>query len=482
MLHVTRDVFRVLDKVLTKATPKLATDLTTFVDKFGKAVIRVGQYKECHKLSDQISALTRISHATVLKSNVVPSYVVAHQAFVAKLLNWLPSLFEISSGFRALFAEIMYMELSKKISIKKLDLSKTEASTMCQAVLLNEFNCWKQVGLLQRRLNIHFNLNLQVRNLWLSLLIGGLMKDYENKRQLSVIFTSNYPDIVEDYIRDNQERDASIMSLSVQIFTVPSLALHLMEQCDAMAKLMQGFLGLLEGNKEEEEMLNLAPWQHDEKSEFQRGLTSLYDLTYLLAVVPRPDQWNSRLRTSFKAGAGKVLEVLAMMQGMDRMKRPVGQHVEIEDSGWKQTYELQSNFGDIVKLTIQWAVADKTVLVYMIEETLKLITLRHKPSEMKEISKHLAFLGPPKSYTVIEHDVSKQFISLHVPLHRFLVNLLVAAPRHGLEMTLKQRIENSVPLGQLLEPVLRTVVAASQISVGMWSWNGSTADSQVRPF
>ena len=63
MLHVTRDVFRVLDKVLTKATPKLATDLTTFVDKFGKAVIRVGQYKECHKLSDQISALTRISHA-----------------------------------------------------------------------------------------------------------------------------------------------------------------------------------------------------------------------------------------------------------------------------------------------------------------------------------------------------------------------------------------------------------------------------------
>ena len=114
MLHVTRDVFRVLDKVLTKATPKLATDLTTFVDKFGKAVIRVGQYKECHKLSDQISALTRISHATVFKSNVVPSYVVAHQAFVAKLLNWLPSLFEISSGFRALFAEVFLGAKSRK--------------------------------------------------------------------------------------------------------------------------------------------------------------------------------------------------------------------------------------------------------------------------------------------------------------------------------------------------------------------------------
>ena len=82
---------------------------------------------------------------------------------------------------------------------------------------------------------------MKVRNLWLSLLIGGLMKDYESKKRLSVIFAENYPLIVDDYLRDDQEKDASIMSLSVQIFTVPSLALHLIEHCDAMAKLIQGF-------------------------------------------------------------------------------------------------------------------------------------------------------------------------------------------------------------------------------------------------
>ena len=67
------------------------------------------------------------------------------------------------------------------------------------------------------------------------------MKDYESKKRLSVIFAENYPLIVDDYLRDDQEKDASIMSLSVQIFTVPSLALHLIEHCDAMAKLIQGF-------------------------------------------------------------------------------------------------------------------------------------------------------------------------------------------------------------------------------------------------
>ena len=145
------------------------------------------------------------------------------------------------------------------------------------------------------------------------------MKDYESKKRLSVIFAKNYPLIVDDYLRDDQEKDASIMSLSVQIFTVPSLALHLIEHCDAMAKLIQGFQALLEDNKEGD-TLDLSPWQHDEKSEFQRGLTSLYDLTYLLSVVPAPAQWNSRIRTSFKNGAMKVMEILFWMQGMDEMK------------------------------------------------------------------------------------------------------------------------------------------------------------------
>ena len=68
------------------------------------------------------------------------------------------------------------------------------------------------------------------------------MKDYDTKKKLAVVFTENYPELAHDYFRDDQERDASIMSLSVQIFTVPSLALQLMEQSDAMNKMMKEFL------------------------------------------------------------------------------------------------------------------------------------------------------------------------------------------------------------------------------------------------
>eukprot|EP00092_Neocalanus_flemingeri_P020804 GFUD01022541.1.p1 GENE.GFUD01022541.1~~GFUD01022541.1.p1 ORF type:complete len:1872 (+),score=427.20 GFUD01022541.1:98-5617(+) len=461
--HSYNDVIRILTKVLPKPPPKLATDLTTYVDKHGKAVIRVGNYQECVNVSQKIETLTRISHATVLKSKVVPSYVVAHQMFVSRLLTWIPSLFKVSSGFRALFSQVVFMNRKEtNVVLKKNNLSSSEPYPLCEAVLLNDVNSWKQV-----------------RSLWLSLIIDGLMKDYESKRELATIFANNYTNIVGDYIIDDQERESSIMSLSVQIFTVPSLAIYLIEKCDALTKLLQGFLNLLNENVNEEEQLVLNSWLVEEKSEFQRGLSSLYDLTYLLNVVPTEDQWTDSLRVNFKNGVAKALQILSMMQGMDSMRRQVGQHVEMEDNVWKLTYELQSYFGDIVRLIVNWAVSDRSVLMHLIHETMNLITEKNDPAFMKEMSKHLAFLGPPRCYEVVDFDVSKQNISLHVPLHRFLTNLLVEVPRFNLVSNLKQRIEGSISLQHLIEPVLHVIVAVAQINVGMWRRNGAMAESQA---
>ena len=57
--HSYQDVIRVLEKVMPKVTPKLASDLMTYVDKFGKGIIHVGSYQECDKMSNKVSLLTR---------------------------------------------------------------------------------------------------------------------------------------------------------------------------------------------------------------------------------------------------------------------------------------------------------------------------------------------------------------------------------------------------------------------------------------
>ena len=61
-----------------------------------------------------LSILSIFQNSIVLKSKVVSSYIVAHQEFVTRLLSWIPSLFQISSGFRALFAEVFFESKSRK--------------------------------------------------------------------------------------------------------------------------------------------------------------------------------------------------------------------------------------------------------------------------------------------------------------------------------------------------------------------------------
>ena len=241
--------------------------------------------------------------------------------------------------------------------------------------------------------NPGLTLFLKVRSLWLELMIDGLMKDYDTKRELAVIFTDNYQDILEDYYCDDQEKESSIMTISVQIFTVPSLAHHVLEKCDAMSRMLSGFLRLLNEAKDETGGFDLNSWLTEENNELRRALSSLNDLTYLLGVVPASHLWSDKLRTNFRSGTNRVLEVLSLIQGSDQMKRQTGQHVEMEDNGWKMTYELQSHFGDVVRLLSSWAVEDRTLMVQLIEETLRLINLKHSPEALKEKSKYLAFLG-----------------------------------------------------------------------------------------
>ena len=58
-------------------------------------------------ISDKIVKSSR-RDAPRLKTSIVPSYSIAHQDFAVMLLEWMASLFEQCSGFRALFAEIAF--------------------------------------------------------------------------------------------------------------------------------------------------------------------------------------------------------------------------------------------------------------------------------------------------------------------------------------------------------------------------------------
>ena len=63
---------------------------------------------------------------------------------------------------------------------------------------------------------------------------------------LSDIYLENYEIIMNDFMTDDQEQDVSIANLSVQIFTVPSVAHNLIENHDALTKMIELFTKIFE--------------------------------------------------------------------------------------------------------------------------------------------------------------------------------------------------------------------------------------------
>jgi hypothetical protein len=152
----------------------------------------------------------------------------------------------------------------------------------------------------------------------------------------------------------------------------------------------------------------------------------------------------------------------------------------MEDMSWKLAYELQSCVRDIVRLITAWAASDRDVLAHTLNRGLQLIAAhRGIGRRWPTVSKHLAFLNGPRMYEIIDFDVADEKVSLHVPLHRFLAGVLLAAARYALPNVVR-RIEGEMgSVMCLVEPVLHVTVAVAQINIGMWRRNGTMAESQV---
>ncbi len=121
--------------------------------------------------------------------------------------------------------------------------------------------------------------------------------------------------ILKDFMEDDHDHSFSIAVLSVQIFTVPTLAHYLIAKQDVFAVLMRTFMSEAErkrgarGGKLEFQR-NLSTQSH-----FRRTYCILHDLKHLLTTPP--DEWDNDLKKGFLYGVSLLFDILMWMQGMD---------------------------------------------------------------------------------------------------------------------------------------------------------------------
>nr|XP_026492514.1 E3 ubiquitin-protein ligase UBR1 isoform X1 [Vanessa tameamea] len=446
--HTFEQVITTLNRVM-KCSHRDSVELVSLIDREGRALVKCNSFQLCDKLKTDIEMFTS-RHGPALKVLVMHAHVVAHQIFAMKLLTWLQNFVSQEQSLRLAVSQVALADESAPAGWAPAG----GGAGVAAGVMQNDCRMWKAA-----------------RTAWHRLLIATTLMDYSTKRAMAILFTKNYGSILKDFIRDDHDHSFSISSLSVQLYTTPTLAHHLIAKHDALFVVMNTFVSECTRRCNAEGRLEFD--RNHISTGFKRAQFILYDVKYLLGSVPTV--FDEDLRKGFLHGLSLMLNLLVMMQGMDSVVRQVGQHMEYEPE-WESAFNLHVKLAHSITLALEWCSAERTLAATAYRMALR----RHADTcaahahELRELSNQSAF--------VIPYDVSKEPVSVHRPLSRFLAGLHLQLHRHGLAYHSREfdRPDSPKPTPEeLIEPVLRTMSMIAQVHAGMWRRNGFALLNQL---
>jgi E3 ubiquitin-protein ligase UBR2 len=431
---------------VVKCDQREAVEYVTSIDRDGREIVKCSTFNACVKLKNDIEkkGMRSIASSKIqpLRVAIFHKNTVACQTFALQMLHWFQEFLSYSEKFRSVFCNIILTASSStNYSLRQL--------------LLYDIKLWKVA-----------------RSAWHRLLISAMLMEYENKKELAINFTKVYTNIMQDFLRDDHYHSFSVVSLSVQLFTVPTVAHHLMAHESAFFKLMHTYYSeCIEKYIKNKTLV----FPKNSASNFnKRAHFIITDLRYLLTF--KPENWTQELRLGFLHGIQIVIRLLKSMQGMDAVTRQVGQHMEYEPE-WESAFTLHIKLSSVITAIIDWCSTDKVILVKVYRMVLsalnenKFIVSNIQSKEVKELCDH--------AVNCLMYDVSSKPVSIHLPLTRFLAGLYIHFEKFNLTFDNVSTTNEKPTLEEIIEPVLCTRTMISQVYSGMWRRNGYSLLNQL---
>ncbi|XP_053659304.1 E3 ubiquitin-protein ligase UBR1 [Anopheles marshallii] len=443
--HTFEQVILTLTAIV-KCDHKQAIEYVTSIDREGRAVVKCASFEVCKKLKENIEIKSMRtsglhSRSQPLKVTVMHRNDVACQHLAMQMLSWFQEFLTKHSSFRSIFAET---------------ITKQQETYNLKFILSNDHNLWKSA-----------------RTSWHRLLISGMLMDYDNKKQLAITFTKLYASLMQDFIRDDHYHSFSIVSLSVQLFTVPTIAHYLIEKESAFFKLMHTYFSEAIDQYVKNRQLVFVK-NTSTLNAFKRAGYILIDLKYLLSF--KPNKWMNDLRTGFLHGLQQLIRLLRCMQGMDAATRQVGQHIEYEQE-WETAFTLHIKLSHLITLVLEWCATDRVVLLKVFR---MVMTALNETKFIAQESDTVVRCVANHSATCLTYDVLSRPVSVHLPLTRFLAGLYTVFERHDFTFSTLAPSSSDFPtLEQIIEPVLCARTMMSQVHAGMWRRNGYALINQL---
>ncbi|XP_041722955.1 E3 ubiquitin-protein ligase UBR2-like isoform X3 [Coregonus clupeaformis] len=443
-VHTYEQVIYTLQKAVN-CTQKEAVSFATTVDRDGRKSVRFGDFAFCEQAKSVIVRNTS-RQSKPLRVQVMHSSVVAHQCFALKALHWLGHVIGYSDALRRILCQVG-LERGPE----------GENSSLVDTLMLCDSKMWKGA-----------------RNVYHQLFMSSLLMDLKYKKLFAIQFAKNYRRLQTDFMEDDHERVVSVTSLSVQLFTVPTMARMLITEENLMTTIIRTFVDHLR-HRDLQGRFQFERYTAQQAFKFRRVQSLIGDLKYVL--ISRPTEWSDQLREKFLEGLDTFLELFKCMQGMDPVVRQVGQHIEMEPE-WEAAFTLQMKLTHIISMMQEWCATDERVLIEAYKKCLTALTHCHSGFTDGEQPITLSICG--HSVDTIRYCVSQEKVSIHLPVSRLLAGLHVLLSK----MEVAYRFPEQLPLSELSPPMLiehplRCLVLCAQVHAGMWRRNGFSLVNQI---
>ncbi|KAI9739109.1 MAG: hypothetical protein M1834_007322 [Cirrosporium novae-zelandiae] len=347
------------------------------------------------------------------------------------------------------------------------------------------------------------------------LYIGTVVSIPEFKRIIGLRFAGLYTPLAQLYLIGDREPDQSIIKLSLQMLTTPSIIQEVIERGNFLTKLLAVIYTFLTTRQVgyPHQVTPKAALDFDEASLHNRRLWHFFmDLSHLLEA----DYTKSVVRKEERYLL-QFLDLFKLPQGICAYKRAVGEHVEYEADSWvsaslltRQINQLCRQFSACFKRKTG---EDNFYIRKAIRRTAKVVMnismgIERKQSEQSEIKDVIKFheLQPfdfecNRGHRVVAFEVHKGYISFHHPLHYTLSWLVECARsmskeelREALHFKKRPVVKDPEKVEEILKLTpedyvlsifdypLRVCVWLSQMKTGMWVRNGLSLRHQMTTY
>uniref|UniRef100_A0A8D0C1I8 E3 ubiquitin-protein ligase n=1 Tax=Salvator merianae TaxID=96440 RepID=A0A8D0C1I8_SALMN len=416
---------------------------TTAIDKEGRKSVKAGLYAVCHKAKEEIKKHSNNVSQGPLNVKVLHADIVAHQKFALRLGSWLNKLMSYSSDFRQIFCQICLKE-------------ETDSKKPC---LISTLMLWDA------------RLYKGARKIFHELIFSSFFMELEYKKQFAMEFVKHYKTLQREYVSDDHEKQISVTALSVQMFTVPTLARHLIEEQNVITIIAETILEELPKYLDKNGKFNFQGYNHEKLT---RVTAIIYDLKYIL--ISKPTLWTDKLREQFLEGFRSFLKILTCMQGMEEIKRQIGQHIEV-DPDWEAAIAIQMQLKIIILMFQEWCASDEELLVTAYKECHAAV-MRCSGRNCSSNKTVVQLCGHVLDCQ--RFKVSANPVSIHLPLSRMLAGLHIQLSKTGVIARLQEFITSEeFQVQRLVEYPLRCLALVAQVAAEMWRRNGLSLISQM---